>query len=290
MSDSTHVFIVCSPRPRTGKTLAARLIAEFYQASARPVSAFDLEPFEPGLAEHLPQIARHVSLSDTRGQKALFDRLIDDDGEVKVVDLGHLALEKFFTMASDIDFGVKARKKKISTMIMYVADQTSIALNTYTVLRKKFPEFGFIPVHNDAVAHGIELRRHFPTLTNGMGPLHIPQMSANLRAAVDHKPFSFVDAHRSAPGELAQSLRDELERFMQRTFRNVRETELALLMRSISSKLAIDLEHAETESVPLEGDQRADGDVHLAQLVGAAELGQINDKAGGQHVGAHLAQ
>src|SRR3954453_2591824 len=76
MSGSRHIFIVCSPRANVGKTLVARLIAEFYDASARPVSAFDLEPFEPALAEFLPALATRQSLTDTRSQTALFDRWI----------------------------------------------------------------------------------------------------------------------------------------------------------------------------------------------------------------------
>ena len=42
--------------------------------------------------------------------------------------------------------------------------------------------------------------------------------------------------------------------------------------------------------MPLEPDQRAHRHVELAQLIGAAELGQIDDEAGGQHFGADLAQ
>ena len=42
--------------------------------------------------------------------------------------------------------------------------------------------------------------------------------------------------------------------------------------------------------MPLERDQRAHRHVELAQLVGAAELRQVDDEAGGEHVGAELAQ
>jgi len=42
-------------------------------------------------------------------------------------------------------------------------------------------------------------------------------------------------------------------------------------------------------SVPFERDQRAHRNVELAQLVGAAEVGQVANEAGGEHVGAELA-
>ena len=42
--------------------------------------------------------------------------------------------------------------------------------------------------------------------------------------------------------------------------------------------------------MPLERNQRAHRHVELAQLVGAAEVRQVDDEAGGEHIGAHLAQ
>jgi hypothetical protein len=43
-------------------------------------------------------------------------------------------------------------------------------------------------------------------------------------------------------------------------------------------------------SVPFEGHQRAHGHVHGAQLGGSAEVWQVDDEAGRDHVGADLAQ
>ena len=117
MSGSTHVFIVCSPRPRTGKTLVARLLSEFYlsnakavgQSESKPVVGYDLSPYEPGLSAFLPAITTQSSLDDTNGQIALFDQLVLDDDRAKVVDLSHMVLEKFFTLAFDIGFDEEAR-------------------------------------------------------------------------------------------------------------------------------------------------------------------------------------
>src|SRR5262249_62075965 len=45
-----------------------------------------------------------------------------------------------------------------------------------------------------------------------------------------------------------------------------------------------------TASVPLEADEGAHRHVELAPLRGAAEIGQIADEAGGEYLGAQLAQ
>src|SRR5689334_6321382 len=53
---------------------------------------------------------------------------------------------------------------------------------------------------------------------------------------------------------------------------------------------ALPILRARDSSVPLEADQRAHRHVELAQLVGAAELRQVDDEAGGKHLRAELTQ
>ena len=57
MDRRTPVFIVCSPLPRVGKTLVARLLVEFFVADERPVAAFDLNPDGYALAAQAPENA-----------------------------------------------------------------------------------------------------------------------------------------------------------------------------------------------------------------------------------------
>jgi len=54
MTRRTPVYIVCSPRPRVGKTLIARALAEFLRADGRGVAAFDVNPDEFALVDYLP--------------------------------------------------------------------------------------------------------------------------------------------------------------------------------------------------------------------------------------------
>jgi hypothetical protein len=39
---TTPLYVICSPQRSVGKTLLARLLAEFYLIDGRPVAAFDL--------------------------------------------------------------------------------------------------------------------------------------------------------------------------------------------------------------------------------------------------------
>ena len=73
---TTPLYVVCSPCRCVGKTLFARLLTEFYVVNNRPVAAFDLADEGPQLADYLPKVTTIIDISDTRGQMALFDRLI----------------------------------------------------------------------------------------------------------------------------------------------------------------------------------------------------------------------
>ena len=54
MQRRTPIFIVTSSRPRVGKTLIARALTEYFCAQNRPVAAFDVNPDEFNLIDHLP--------------------------------------------------------------------------------------------------------------------------------------------------------------------------------------------------------------------------------------------
>jgi len=99
MQRRTPIFIVTSSRPRIGKTLIARALTEYFCAQNRPVGAFDVNPDEFKLIDHLPAYTAAASLNDTRGEMALFDQLVLEDTVPKVVDLNHQLLDRFFSVA-----------------------------------------------------------------------------------------------------------------------------------------------------------------------------------------------
>lgn len=245
MSGSSHVFIVVSPRPRTGKTFLARLVAEYYQSNARaigqtearPVVGYDLSPYEPGLSAFLPNITSQSTLEDTRGQIALFDQLVLADDKTKVVDLSHMVLEKFFTLAYDIGFAEEAASRGIPAVVMYIADHAPITVETYRILRERFPALTFMPVFSDFVVRGPEIRRLYQPSPGAPVPMQIPQLSSSLRVQADRRPFSFREFRATPPTFTPQQQREEMASFLKRVFRQLREAEIAHLMFKLTSSL-----------------------------------------------------
>jgi len=101
---ATPLYVVCSTRPRVGKTLVSRILTEFYLIDSRPVAAFDLADEGPQLVNYLPKMTTVVDIGDVRGQVAFFDQLIAADPRAKIIDLSHRAFDDFFSIVREIRF------------------------------------------------------------------------------------------------------------------------------------------------------------------------------------------
>jgi hypothetical protein len=237
MSRPTHVYIVTSPRPRVGRTLVARAFSEFYRADGRPVAAFDLNPNDTALVDFLPKFAVRAQIGDTRGQMALFDRLILDDEKPKIVDLGASVFESFFKVMTDIDFVPQARWRSVEPVILFVATPEDQTVKAYADLHRRFPDLTIVPVHNEGIARGSQIREKFPSASPVALPVQVPLLSPSLRFIVETQPFSFSDFKRGLSARVPEILEDELNSWIKRIYLQFREMELRLLLNSLRTSL-----------------------------------------------------
>src|SRR5437016_8217256 len=150
----TTIYIVCSPRPRVGKTLLARLLTEYLLARHREVVAFDLSATEPSLLDYLPKVTETAQISDTFGQMQLMDRLIVNDGVPKVLDLGATAFDGFFQVFEEIGFLKEATRQGVDPIALFVLDKGLASSRAYRTLQRNFPPDALITVNNEAVLYG----------------------------------------------------------------------------------------------------------------------------------------
>lgn len=237
MMRPTHVYVVCSPRPRTGKTFLARLITEFYRADGRSVAAFDLDTVDSGLTQFLGNFAVSADITDIRGQMSLFDQLIVPDERPKVVDVSAAAFEPFFNVMSRIDFIAEARRRSVVPLVLFAASADPRAIESYATLIRHFPDLAPIPVQNDAILRNMYVRDDYPSTNPDALPIRIPALSASLRSMVETPPFSFAQFRREPPAGMPEALKDEMESWLRRVFLQFRELELRLLMTSLSVTL-----------------------------------------------------
>ena len=232
MERRTPIFIIVSPRPRVGKTLLARMLAEFFRSEGRPVSAFDCNPGEFALVDYLPGYTAVADIADTRDQITLFDQLLADDHLPKVVDLGHSLFDKFFTVIQQISFAEEARRRGAMPVLLFLPDGDRRSRQGYAVLRERFAHLPIVPVINEALPQAIRFRDDFPGTATGGAPLTIPALSPAIKGVIERPSFSFA-AHAAT----ASDTTIELYGWTRCVFLEFRELELRMLLAELRPAL-----------------------------------------------------
>jgi hypothetical protein len=234
----TPIFIVASPRPHVGKTFLARLLVDFLRLNGGKAAAFDLNPSGDALTDYFPDLATACDLSDIKGQMALFDSLVVDNGIGKVVDIGSVSYERFFAIVQEIRFIEEATRRSMEPMILFAADPHRIAVKAYADLRRRFPSVVLVPVFNEATMKGRSLRDQFPFAREAAVPLQIPILAAALKEQIEKSSCSFADLHERPPMRIPSEIAFELRAWTRRTFLQFRELELRLLLERLRASLS----------------------------------------------------
>ena len=233
----TAVFIIASPRPATGKTFLARLVIDFLRMDGGPVEAFELTPGDAALSDQLPDLTAHADLESTRDRMRLFDRLITADGVAKVVDVGHLAFPRFFSVMDQINFAEEAQRRSLEVIVLYAANAHPTSVKAYDILQRRLPSLIMVPVFNDGILKGKKLRDQYPFTRASAVPLQIAPLPPALKAHVERSGQSFADFHSQQPTPVPLGPAFELRSWTKRTFLEFRELELRLLMERLRTSL-----------------------------------------------------
>ncbi len=217
----TPVYIICSPRPRVGKTLLARLLVEFLLLQHGDVLAFDINLNEPSLLDYHPRLTETANIDDTFGQMQLMDRIIANDGVPKVIDLGFHAFDNFFRVLGEIGFVKEAFGRGVEPIVLFMLDRDSISARAYAMLRAQFGRLATVPVNNDMVLLGELPDWLGPTKTFDMALL--PDFLKGYITRTNFSFTAFVKDRRNSASELYDWTRD--------IYRQFREIGLRLLLR-----------------------------------------------------------
>jgi hypothetical protein len=231
MSQHAQLYIVAARHPRVGKTLLARLLIEFLRLRNRPVVGYDLEPREPAFAASFPDLAWPIDIADTRGQMALFDRIIADHWRTTVIDLGHGLFDQFFKVMGEIGFEREARRHMIQPVVLFIADAAPFTAQSYAALRGRLEQTVFVPVHNEAASFML-IARDFPPSSPKYQTVRMPRLSPIVRGVIDRPGFSFAAYMSKRPGGPT-----EVHTWIDEIFGQFRELELQLLIGQLESSL-----------------------------------------------------
>lgn len=231
------VYIVCSPRARVGRTLLARLLVDFFLDNGRPIAAFDLNS-EPDLTRFIPSHAEAASIDDVTGQMALFDRLVEQDGVAKVVDVGPAALPEFLKVMRDTDCVEELRRRSIAPVLLLVTSPDKPSADTYSTMRRDFPRATLIPVTNLALGK-VQYIYRFEANGGAALPLRMPLLLPALRRYAERQPFSFSAVAITSRPAIPLEARVQIEQWARQLFIEFRELELRLLLNGMQLSLKV---------------------------------------------------
>lgn len=232
MTFRTSVTIVASPRPRVGKTLAARLATDYHLHAGRRPAAFDLNDGAHRLAQFLPAQAVTASIEGIEGQMALFDALVAGDEHPKIVDLGADKFENFFALAEQFGFMEEARARGLACAVLFVITPDRTSVEAWRGLRRRFPRMMLTPVHNEMFGPTPPRDRYALNPTDPV--VRLPMLAPALRRLVETPPYSFAAAEDAAMPADAQA---ELRRWLRKIYLDFHELDLRLLLADLDSSI-----------------------------------------------------
>ena len=214
---ATPVYIICSPRPQVGKTLTARLLAEFLLLKNGDVACFDVNLKEPSLLDYLPRVTETADVIDTYGKMQLMDRVIVNDGVAKVIDLGYHAFDEFFKMCGEIGLMKEALRRRVAPIVLFVADTDRATVRSFQTLYDMIPANALVVIDNEFVVRG-----ELPAAMTRSRILRLRALPVFLKTYIDRLNFSFTGYLRQEKDSST-----ELHQWIRRNYTMFRDLELS---------------------------------------------------------------
>jgi hypothetical protein len=239
MPENSFAAIVASLHARTGKTLLARVLAEYFIMSGVRPLLFDTDTTEYRLSASFPHETLAVDPSHVPDQMTLFDTLALTTPEARVVDVTHHSFRKFFKVMQDIDFVAEARARQVEPAIFYIADHHADSYAEAQHLRGRFHGCPFVAVDNPFLGVPDELIRNGSTYRDFLAHdlrLTIPILDSASALALADPQFSLSDFMRQpvALGEVTlapQANFPALRPWLMRLFRDIHRISRAVTAR-----------------------------------------------------------
>lgn len=216
MSIRHSVYIVASPRPRVGKTLLSRLLIDYHKHEEREVAGFDLNSGDHTLQQFAPDDTSAADIGSVKGQMALFDRLVSEQGGGKVVDVGADLFKNFFDLAYRIGLVEEAHKRNIAPVILFIVSSDKQAADAYR-----------------------ELRERFPPSAEGGAILRMPVLAPALRKYIEKPPFGFADEQLANARHIPLDAHIEIQRWLRKAYLEFRELDLRILLGELQTSLKL---------------------------------------------------
>lgn len=235
--------IVASLHGRAGKTLLARILADYFILSGRRPALFDTDAAERMLHAAFPDDAIVVDLTEVRDQMILFDTLVARSAASRVVDVSHHAARRFFKVMQESRFAAEARARQVEPVIFHIVDRNADSYEAALLLRERFEDCAVVLVENAFLGKVKDRTRRstgYQALEDHALRMTLPCLDPEVLDIVEDMHLSLSDLMReplsrgAGGGPLSFDERAELRGWLGRIFRDIHRVTRAVETRALS--------------------------------------------------------
>lgn len=181
MAHTPTIYIVASDQHRNGKTLLARLIADYLLLDGHDPFLIDTDAPDGPLRAYFPGRTALADFAAITGQMKVFDTILASPGRDYVIDLPVRHMEAFFAAERDLSFFKECHAQGFRIFLFFIVDNTFTSLKTARGLQNMSGVDLFVPVRN------LMVRSTWP---EGEGAFTLPFVPAPIASAISNRRFS----------------------------------------------------------------------------------------------------
>ena len=224
MAIAPTIYIVASDQHRNGKTLLARLLADYLLLDGRDPFLVDTDAPDGPLRNYFPGRTALADFATIKGQMKLFDTILAAPGRDYVVDLPVRHLENFLAAAADLNFFQECKNLEFRVFFFFVVDNSFTSLKAAKAVQALAGIDLFVPVHNKLVRS---------TWPEEEGSLTIPLLPAAIASAIGNKRFSIRNFVQGDVQGLDEDMTMELQNFLYEVLNNLSNLEPVLSLKNL---------------------------------------------------------
>jgi hypothetical protein len=224
VANTPTVYITASDQHRNGKTLLARLLADYLMLDGRDPFMLDTDAPDGPLRNFFPGRTALADFAQMQGQMKLFDTIIASPGRDYVVDLPARHLEGFFKAVSELHFLEETAKAGFRIILFFIVDRSSSSLKAARAHEHIKGVDLFVPTINNFVGS------HWP---NSDGAFIIPALPQAISFAISEKRFSLRNFTLGDPQGLDNELQPTLSNFLFDVLGNLSNLEPLISLNTI---------------------------------------------------------
>jgi hypothetical protein len=200
----SYIYIVASLHGRSGKTLFARLLADYAILRGSKPSLFDTDTVEKKLTASFPDDAVLIDLAKVTDQMKLFDTLLVPSRSSRIVDLTHRSFSRFFKLLLEMGFVSEAKSRDIETVIFYIPNHETDSYQQGLSLRELFKDCHIIVVENALLGQPgdyVQRSNSYKVLMQKSLNMRLPALDPLFVTVVDDPQLSLSEFDKTAEGE-----------------------------------------------------------------------------------------